>query len=238
MFFMDKDEPNFIWKNHNALRDFGLIIENEIKELSPNKRYETISVLGKSGELYETFDDYDAYDLKIPNVSIPYDRLYEVKEWLSGTSQLITHNDIDKYIECTCSMNKPIEFENEIGVFYKFDITFRCQPFRRKVNKESEKLELEPNYKKYHDPGQEKPRPFIELVSNGGDVTIKLNENTLTLVDTSEGYLFVDNEKGLVVQNNKLILTKGEFLVGKPGWNEISVSNATNIIIHRKSVWL
>ena len=238
MFFMDKDEPNFIWKNQNALRDFGLIIENEIKEISPNKRYETISVLGRSGEMYETFDDYEAYDLDIPNVSITHDMLSDVKQWLSGTSQLITHNDIDKYIECTCSMNEPIEFENEVGVFYKFNISFRCQPLRRKVNKEAEKMTLKSNQLKYHDPGQEKPRPFIELVSNGGEVTIKLNESILTLTNTSKGYLFVDNENGLAVQNNKLILTKGEFLVGEPGWNKIKVSNASNIVVHRRSVWL
>ena len=238
MFFMDRDEPNFIWKNLNALRDFGLIIENEIKEASPNKRYEIITVLGMNGEYHETFDDYEAYDLEIPNVSIPYDMLNSVKQWLTGYSELITHNDVDKYRECICSMNEPIEFENEIGVFYKFSITFRCQPFRRKVNKESEKIKVEHNHFKYFDYGQEKSKPFIELVSNGGDVTIKLNDNKLTLANTSKGYLFVDNEKGLVVQNNKLVLTKGDFLVGKPGWNEIDVSNATEIFVHKRSVWL
>lgn len=238
MFFMDKDEPNFIWKNLNALRDFGLIIENEIKEVSPNKRYETITVLGMNGEYHETFDDYEAYDLEIPNVSIPYDMLNSVKQWLTGYSDLVTHNDIDKYRECICSMNEPIEFQNEIGVFYKFSINFRCQPFRRKVNKESEKENLKSNYLKYFDEGQEKPKPFIELYSNGGEITIQLNKNKLTLANTSKGYLFVDNEKGLAVQNNKLLLTKGDFLVGQTGWNDINISNATEIIVHKRSVWL
>ena len=46
MIFMNPDEPNFIWKDLNAVRDMGCIIENELSEVLPNKRYETYSIIG------------------------------------------------------------------------------------------------------------------------------------------------------------------------------------------------
>lgn len=237
MIFMNKDEPNFIWKNVNALEDMQLVIESEIMEISPSKRYETITVLGRNGELHETFDDYDSYDLIIPNVSCPFERLSEVKSWLTGYSQLVTHNDIDKYRECFCSYNDPIEFSNEVGVFYTFDITFRCQPFRKKLQETP--IELTKTLETYYDPGQEISMPYIELNSTGGDVVIKLNTQSLTLANTSKGFLTIDNEKKLVIQNNKLLLTKGDWLTATPGENIIECSsNVSDMVLYPRSVWL
>ena len=122
--FMDPHEPNFVWNNINAARDMGCIIESEIPEISPNMRYETSELVGRSGELHETFGDYEAYDLQIKNITIPYENLNDVKKWLRGSGKLITHNDYDKYRECICTMSKPVDFENEWGVFYTFFIVF------------------------------------------------------------------------------------------------------------------
>ena len=83
--------------------------------ISPNKRYEEITVLGRSGSLHETFDDYESYDLPVENITIPYDRLREVKQWLRGRGQLITHNDYNTYRDVICMMDSPTEFENEWG---------------------------------------------------------------------------------------------------------------------------
>ncbi|EGP9917735.1 phage tail protein, partial [Listeria monocytogenes] len=41
---MNRDEPNFIWKGLNAVRDMGCIIENELPDILPNKRYDTYSI--------------------------------------------------------------------------------------------------------------------------------------------------------------------------------------------------
>lgn len=238
MIFMDMDEPNFIWKNLNALRDMDCIIESEIMEVTPNKRVEVIEVLGRNGELHETFDDYEAYDLKIPGITIPVEKLNEVKRWLSGSSELVTHNDIDKYRECYCSMNDPIEFENEIGVFYTFDVTFRSQPFRKKVMERYKSLDG--NSLAYYDHGDETAKPYIEMTSNGGDIVLKINKIQLTLTSTSKGFLFVDNERGLAIQNNKVILTKGdEWLSASPGNNTFTISsNVTDVKFYPRSVWL
>lgn len=93
MIFMNRDEPNFIWKGLNAVRDMGCIIENELPDILPNKRYDTYSIVGRSGEFNETFNDYEPFDYEIEDVTIPYENLKEVKRWLTGKSKLITHND-------------------------------------------------------------------------------------------------------------------------------------------------
>ena len=44
--FMDKDEPNFLWKNLNAVLDMDCIIETELPETSPGQRRSTGSPFG------------------------------------------------------------------------------------------------------------------------------------------------------------------------------------------------
>ena len=80
MIFMNRDEPNFIWKGLNAVRDMGCIIENELPDILPNKRYDTYSIVGRSGEFNETYKDYEQFDYEIEDVTIHYDNLKEVKE--------------------------------------------------------------------------------------------------------------------------------------------------------------
>ena len=94
----------------------GCIIENELSEVLPNKRYETYSIIGRSGEFNETFNDYEPFDYEIEDVTIPYENL-AVKRWLTGKSKLITHNDEDKYLDAICTMSKTNFIQNEWGVF-------------------------------------------------------------------------------------------------------------------------
>ena len=117
MIFMNPDEPNFIWKDLNAVRDMGCIIENELSEVLPNKRYETYSIIGRSGEFNETFNDYEPFDYEIEDVTIPYENLAAVKRWLTGKSKLITHNDEDKYLDAICTMSKQLHSKMN-GVFF------------------------------------------------------------------------------------------------------------------------
>lgn len=234
---MDRDEPNFVFKGINAFKDMGCIIENEILEVSPSQRYESIIVTGRHGELHETFGDYDAYDLKISNVTIPYDRLKEVKGWLRGHGQLITHNDLDKYRDCVCNMGKENEFENEIGHFYKFDVSFRCQPFKKKVREIP--IEFKAGSTEFFDPGQENCAPFFELVSSSGDITIQIGDKKLTLKNTIRGNITVDAEHGKAIQEGLPLFTKGQWPRIVPGTNIVKVSGSiVSGKMWNRSVWL
>ena len=95
---MDRSTPNFVWKGANALIDYGLIIESELPEIVAKPRYNEITIVGSNRVLNEWFGDYEPFDFKIKDVSVSYERLSEVKRWLSGKSELITHNNENLYV--------------------------------------------------------------------------------------------------------------------------------------------
>ena len=220
--FMNPDEPNFVWKNLNAVLDMECIIETELPDTMPNKRYETYIIQGRNGELTETFDDYEPFDFKVENITIPYSKLREVKRWLSGRSRLITHNEPDKYLDAICSMSKEVSFENEWGYFYTFDVTFRCQPFKRKVG-ESLKIFSVSKIDLY-DHGDEKAQPYFEIDSKSGNLSIKIGNRALTILNTMAGTVTVDTELGKVIQEGLPLFTKGDWPFLIPGKNTIELS--------------
>lgn len=236
MMFLDKDTPNFIWNNQNAVMDYDCIIESELPEYSPKPRVETTSIIARNGELHEWYGDYESFDYPVKGITIPYDRLEEVKRWLTGSGKLITHNDIDKYREAWCSMGSPISFDNEWGMFWTFDLTFRCQPLKYKVNDQPTKLVVGNNAK--YDPESEIAKPFFTIDSLGGDITIKIADKTLTLLDTFEGFLTVDCELGKYIQNNSQQRSKGQWPTLTPGHNNIILSgNIKSAEMLMRSCW-
>ncbi|WP_422698896.1 phage tail protein [Enterococcus durans] len=235
--FMNPDEPNFVWKNLNAVVDMECIIETELPDIMPNKRYETYTIQGRNGELTETFDDYEPFDFKVEDITIPHSKLREVKRWLSGRSQLITHNEPDKYLDAICSMSKEVSFENEWGYFYTFDVTFRCQPFKRKVGESPKvfnvsKIDL-------YDHGDEKTQPYFEIDSKGGNLSIKIGNRTLTILNTMVGTVTVDTELGKVMQEGMPLFTQGDWPLLLPGKNTIELSGKFDQIrFWNRSVYL
>ena len=234
--FMRPDQPNFIWRGANAAVDYELTVEEEIQEISPNERFNEIVVPGMNGSLTEWDGDYDSYPLTIKGCKIPYNRLAEVKRWLRGSGQLITHNDTDKYRQAVCNMNIPQTFTNEWGVFYTFDLNFKCQPFRKKVNDIPHDITSKP--KVIFNPGDEECQPDFEIHSNGGTLIIKINNTEITLLDTPRGVIFIYSELGQVVSSQKYIRTIGEWPLLKMGKNLISITgNYSKAKMWKRSVW-
>lgn len=222
MTFLDKNTPNFVWKNQNAITDYDCIIESELPEYAPKPRIETTSIVARHGELHEWYGDYEAFDYPVKGITIPYERLEEVKRWLTGSGKLITHNDLDKYREAWCNMSSPLSFENEWGEFWNFDVTFRCQPLKRKINERPVLLKSGSNI--HYDHGNVNACPFFTIDSLGGDITIKIADKTLTLLDTFEGLLTVDCELGKYIQSNSQQRSKGQWPTLSPGENNIILS--------------
>lgn len=233
--FMDADTPNFIFKGINAVMDMDCIIEAELPEISPNQRYEEITVLGRSGTLHETFDDYESYDLPVENITIPYDRLREVKQWLKGRGKLITHNDYNTYRDVICMMDAPTEFENEWGFFYKFGVTFRCQPFKRKVNEQPIPFTTS---LVFNDLGDETAKPYMEVVPTGGNVKITINGVSITITNSSTTKIKIDCEHGKIIQGSKTLFSKGSWPTVQPGKNTLTTSGVSSGNLLRRSVYL
>lgn len=235
--YMEKDTPNFIFKGENALLDHGLIIQDELPVISSVPNIEEIKILGRSRTLTEWHGDYESFDYPVKNVSIPYENLAEVTRWLTGSGALITHNDIDKYMDSKVNINRPVEYENQWGVFYDFDINFRCQPFKFKVSENPIPLELGEN--SVFDHGMEIAKPFFEIESNGGDIMIKIGSRKITALNTNRGMLTIDTESGIVTQSTKKIVTIGYFPVIQPGVNVIDISGSfKSAKVKLRSVWL
>lgn len=234
--YLKKDVPNFIFKNVDALIDMGCIIEEELPEIGPSLRVETKIVRGRHGTLHKTYGDYDSFDYPIKKVSIPYDNLEEVKRWLRGAGRLITHNDPDKYMEAYARMNRPIEFTNEWGVFYTFDILFECQPLRRKVNENFIPLSDGENPITNH--GTEPSSPYFELESQGGDISIVIDNETFTLLNTKQGLITLDCELGLAIFDGSNVKTRGKWPRMQPDSETIiKLSNVTSAKMKIRSVW-
>ncbi|HGF7694368.1 TPA: phage tail protein [Enterococcus faecium] len=235
--FMNPDEPNFIWKDLNAALDMDCIIESELPEIMPAQRYETYTVQGRNGELNETFGDYESFDLEIENIAVPHSKLREVKKWLSGRSRLITHNDPDKYLDAICNLGEEVKFENEWGFFYTFAVTFRCQPFKRKLNEQP--IEISTNEIEVYDPGDEIAHPYFEIESNGGDITLTIGDKSLTVLNTLVSAFTIDTELGKSIQEGLPLFTKGDWPTLSPGKNLIQVSGSfSKIKLWRRSVYL
>lgn len=235
--FMNPDEPNFIFKGINAVMDMQLIIENELPEISPHQRVEEIETLGRSGSLHEWFGDYAPYDFQVKDITCPYDMLAEVKSWLRGRGTLVTHNDPDKYRDVRCSTSSPTQFQNEWGVFYTFDITFRSQPFKKRLSEPTMSIIKGENMRS--NPGQEISKPQFWIEATGGDFTITIGDRSLTVVNALPGVVEINTEFGKVTQEKSLLRKKGSWPISTPGLNEVILSgNATKGLMKFEAVYL
>ncbi|GAB7389552.1 phage tail protein [Lactococcus garvieae] len=236
MNFLNKDEPNFIFKGKNALIDMGCIIEKELPEVKAQPNIEELTILGRSGSLTEWYGDYKAYDLPIGKISIPYSNLEEVKRWLSGKGKLISHNDPDKYIEAIPNFSTDFNFDNEWGEFYSFELSFRCQPFKRKVNEVP--IIMDATSVHFFNPGTENSYPLIEIEGGSGDLTLFFNGGNFKLKNLTSELLTIDTEKGFAKQNNSGVISVGEWPEVVPGENSIYYSGKmTRAKVWMRSVW-
>lgn len=235
--YLEKDTPNFVFKGENALLDHGLIIENELPVISAFPNMEEIKILGRSRTLTEWHGDYEPYDYPVEDVSIPYEHIGEVQRWLRGSGKLITHNDVSKYVEAKVNISGPVEYENQWGIFYGFDIEFRCQPFKYKVAENFINLVSGDNVVMDH--GMEIAKPYFEIDSSGGDISIQIKDRKITILNTNTGLLTVDTESGVCTQPTKKLFTKGHFPFVYPGTNIIKVTGSfKSAKVKLRSVWL
>lgn len=236
---MAEDTPWFMFKGLHSIKDMDCYTEY-LPEIAPIKIYESKKVKGRSGRLNKTYGDYDSYEYTIEIQLAEYNRLDEVKEWLSGVGQLITSTSRNKCRNViVTNSSKPIEFENEAGFFWKFKVTFLSEPFKRMVNEKS--IPLNPTGEtKIHNSGIEISKPTINLISDGGNIVIKSATGSFTLLNTPKGFISVNSETGLVTTNDKKrIKNRGNRPLLDRGINTITLSgNVKEAEIIRGCVFL
>lgn len=235
--FLARDTPNFVFKGKNAALDFGLIIASELPVITPFPNIEEIKILGRSRTLTEWHGDYEPYDYPVNDISVPFEQLQAVQRWLRGSGQLITHNDVEKYVEAKANISAPVEYTNEWGLFYVFNIIFRCQPFKFKANERF--INLKTGNNAVMDYGMEIAHPYFEIESNGGNITVAIGDRELTISNTYIGLLTIDTESGVIIQPDNKLLTKGNYPLIYPGENNIRITgDFSSAKIKLRSVWL
>ncbi|MBC2238320.1 phage tail protein [Listeria innocua] len=228
--------PFFIFNNINSL-DMNCIIENELPEITPAKRVTEKSIAGRNGFLTQTFGDYDAYDYPITFTILKYEELENVKKWLRGSGQLITHNDLDKFR--TVRIKEDVRtYENEWDTFWTVTVVFRCDPFRRQINEP--KVTLTPGENNVVNQGHENSFPLFRFKVTAGNITLIINNETFNIISPpANKEIILDCENGLCYADGTYIRTSGEFPSLVEGENTITLSGSTSLAeMDKRSVFL
>ncbi|EAC8350557.1 hypothetical protein BJM84_02555 [Listeria monocytogenes] len=228
--------PFFVFNNINSL-EMGCIIENELHEITPAKRVTEKEIVGRNGLLTQSFGDYDAYDYPVTFTILKYENLENVKKWLRGSGQLITHNDLDKYR--TVRVKEDVRtYENEWDTFWTVTVVFRCDPFRRQINEPTVSLKIGKN--NIVNQGHENSFPLFRFKVTSGNITLNINNETLTIISPLiNEEIILDCENGMCYADGTYIRTSGEFPTLVEGENTITVNGKLLLAeMDKRSVFL
>ncbi|EAG6798054.1 hypothetical protein AJN15_06475 [Listeria monocytogenes] len=228
--------PFFVFNNISSL-DMNCIIENELPEITPSKRVTEKAVVGRNGLLTQSFGDYDAYDYPVTFTILKYEHLENVKKWLRGSGQLITHNDLDKYR--TVRIKEDVRtYENEWDTFWTVTVVFRCDPFRRQINEPTVTLKTGEN--NIVNQSYENSFPLFRFKVTSGNIKLVINNETFTITSPpANKEIILDCENGLCYADGTYIRTSGEFPSLVEGENTITLSGSTSLAeMDKRSVFL
>lgn len=228
----------FKFLGKDSYSDFGIVVEKRPIIPKAERNIQYIDVPGRSGSL--KVDDATHKDIVIPiicgfkSTDIP-GRADAVKAWLAGNeAELILSNQPDKYY--LAHVADQMDIRQEMQVFGKFQVNFRCRPFKYAVDNQEMTLMAAGIIT---NPGTIKSEPII-LINGDGDITLTINGVDIQLTGVS-GSITIDSVlkdayKGTTLQNS---LMNGDFSVLVPGENTISwVGNVTSVQITPNWRWL
>lgn len=206
-------------------KDFCLKIK-EINNLSsPSRALETLSVLGKNGELIIDHGNYNNFILEINcfldgrpernGKEMDLESLAtELKLWLQTEFSYseIAIDDSEFFYEGYC--NNSLDIKELFTNFAEVLLTFNCKPFKKT---KTETIVITQNLQTVTNDYMDS-EPYMKIFGSG-DITIAINNRPLKFKNV-EDYIEVDTElmncfKGEINQNNRMysdfpILTAGE----------------------------
>ncbi|OJG77298.1 hypothetical protein RV10_GL002555 [Enterococcus pallens] len=245
LYTFDENIPSFTYRGENSFKNHSCFIDAELGEVQAVKEVESIKLAGRSGRLHRTFGDYDSFEYPIEIQLTDFDHLEEVKRWLTGSGKLILSIDQDKYRYATVlDKGQPRPYFNEMNSFWKFTVTFECEPFKRTLRNEIRTIN-EGSYSIY-DPGMVPSFPYFELQSKGGDIRIEVNGRSFVLNGTQKGMVILDCQKKIAIQNNQFVRTEGIFpysenvdtYVNQTGVNLWKFSGIESSLMEARCLWL
>lgn len=122
---------DFTFNGKSAKNDFGLLIESSTHESLAPKRYESISIEGRTGNVLIDHGDFDNYTIEVAAiVDISPSNAQQfgnrVKQWLQGSTGYKTLVFNDGYeFEAIC--NNQIDISKIINSFRRIRISFEIK---------------------------------------------------------------------------------------------------------------
>lgn len=232
--FIEYREPLVLYKDGVSSLDYNIKVLKTNILSSPQRRIEYIEIPGRDGTL-SINHGWEDFLLELECVLVGDDDrkmtdiAKQAKQFLmEGTnSKLQSSEDMSFYLLGTIDNKLDI---NEVLENFSdnFQVIYRCKPFRYATEEETEVITASGGIINTNS----ECKPKIQVVCNG-DITIKINSQTLSLKGVS-GNVFVDcdlmdcykqTSSGVISQNH---LMYSFFPKLEKGVNNISVSSSDN----------
>ena len=218
-------------------REYGILISSVPERVRPERRVKEIEIPGRSGNLTQDEETYDAYVISMECSTRGSDRMDEIITWLNGAGDLTLSTEPDKVYQA--SIYNKISISDQIYLYNSFLLQFKVQPFKYNINPFADELTLTAQTI-IRNGGTVYSEPII-TVYGSGDITLSINGTDFPLYGVNES-ITIDSEmmevfKGTANQNSKY---GGEtFPRFEVGENTISwTGNVTKIEIQPKWRWL
>lgn len=218
-------------------REYGILISSVPERVRPERRVKEIEIPGRSGNLTQDEETYDAYVISMECSTRGSGRLDEIVAWLNGAGDLTLSTEPDKVYQA--SIYNKISIADQIYLYNSFLLQFKVQPFKYNINPFADELTLTaPTI--IRNGGTVYSEPII-TVYGSGDITLTINGTDFHLYGVNES-ITIDSEmmevfKGTANQNSKY---GGEtFPRLDVGENAISwTGNVSRVEIQPKWRWL
>lgn len=209
--------------------ELELIITKLPPIMKPPYKYEVEKINGRSGGKIREYG-YDVYEKQMEIFLDNPDRIDDVISYLSGSGELITSDEKDKYY--IASVLEQVDY-NRLAMYRTAKVVFLVQPFKYARNEEyTQSLEV-------YNQGNYMSEPIINITGNG-QVNLSINgEKKCTLNISGSITLDSQNEiayNGTIIQNRRMT---GDFPILRPGLNTITYTgNVTKVETLVRSRWL
>ena len=202
------------------LKEYGIYIRERVSIPAPQKKYEEIEVVGRSGKLIKELG-YEDIEINVQfnffeTENIPK-KIRQLTPLLLNTKTISFTDDNEVFYKVKKVSISDIS--REIRVFGFFNINFTLEPFSYLANSFPIKLTTGT---KLTNLGTYESEPYIKITGSG-NVTLNINNKELQL-KAVDGYIEIDSEakethKSYESMNHKKV---GDYPVFQVGQNSIS----------------
>lgn len=213
--------PYFIWNNIDS-RQMGLWVKKYPNNIRAAERVTKITIPGAAGQLTlkESEDAYEPIKLVIQAQTIRGNNFDVLGEWLRGRGTLVLGNRDDK--EYRGQIISEVNWEKVSNDLCEASIQIECEPFKRQYPNEAA-IEMTSTGTVYN-PGNVTAKPKITLTGTG-NIVLTISSSSFTVKNVSGGAVLDSDARIATNADGTASImenTVGEFLVLKPGNNDIS----------------